>query len=100
VGRYNECPDFNYGVLMTEEENNMKWYEQFFCALPIALISIGGAVGGLCGGLAFALNISVFSKKLSTAKKYLFTTFITLGAVLSYFIILVILAIVFPDTFG
>ncbi|WP_426369881.1 hypothetical protein [Pseudocolwellia sp. HL-MZ7] len=85
---------------MSEEENNMKWYEQLFCGLPIALISIGGAVGGLCGGLAFALNISVFSKELSTGKKYLFTSLITLGAVISYFIILVVLAIVFPETFA
>lgn len=84
---------------MNEEENNMKWYEQLFCGLPIALVSIGGAVGGLCGGLAFALNISVFSKKMSTAKKYLFTSLITLGAVISYFLIVVVLAIIFPDTF-
>jgi sulfite exporter TauE/SafE len=85
---------------MSEEENNMKWYEQLFCALPIALVSVGGAIGGLCGGLAFALNINIFSKQLSTAKKYLFTTLITLGAVICYFIILVILAIIFPETFG
>lgn len=85
---------------MLEELKKMKWYDQLFCALPIGLVVVGGAIGGVFGALAFTLNIKVFSKELSSLKKYIFTLLITLGSVILYLVIIIVLALLFPGIFG
>jgi hypothetical protein len=44
---------------MTEQneplaERKLTILEQVICAAPIALVAVGGALGGLCGALAWA----------------------------------------------
>ena len=81
---------------MTQESKSLKWYEQVVCLLPIALVAVGGAIGGLCGGLAVAINMLIFSKDISVGKKYLYVLLVGLGSVVLYLVLAVIWTLLFP----
>ncbi|MCL1127502.1 hypothetical protein [Shewanella surugensis] len=78
----------------------LKWYEKLACMWPLGLIFVSGAVGGLFGGMAFTLNLRIFNKDWSDPKKYLYIVLTGLGVIVAYFIIIVALALIFPDWFG
>ena len=80
--------------------NKLKWYEYLACCWPLILVGIGGLLGGLCGGVAYGINANIFSKEISSAKKYIYTTLVGIGAIILYFILAVVLALLFPDLFG
>ena len=40
------------------------------CAWPLALVIVGGAIGGLCGGIAWALNTKIMASSLSAPVRY------------------------------
>ena len=86
----------NQEKFMAQESKSLKWYEQVVCLLPIALVVIGGAIGGLCGGLAVALNMLIFSKDISVGKKYFYVVLVGLGAVVLYLFLAVIWTLLFP----
>ena len=44
--------------------------QQVFCAWPLALVAIGGAIGGLCGGAAWAINARIMSSGMSAPVRY------------------------------
>jgi len=44
--------------------------QQVFCAWPLALVIIGGAIGGLCGGVAWAINARIMSSARSAPARY------------------------------
>lgn len=44
--------------------------QQVMCAWPLALVIVGGAIGGLCGGIAWALNTKIMSSSLSPPVRY------------------------------
>ena len=69
---------------MSEVKPQMKWYEMLACLWPIALVSIGGGIGGLLGGLACGLNFHIFTKDISTFKKYSLTTLTGITAIALY----------------
>ena len=64
----------------------LKWYQWVWSALPLALALIGGALGGLFGGLALAINGRIFRSKLKGVAKYLATGLVSIGAVIVFFI--------------
>ena len=72
---------------MSEVKPQMKWYEMLACLWPIALMSVGGGIGGLLGGLAIALNLTIFGKDFSNKKKYVLTTLSGISAVVLYIVI-------------
>jgi hypothetical protein len=61
-------------------KHGLVWYEHIWIALPFALIAIGGAIGGGCGGAAWAINKSVFQKTQNPVLRYVFTGMISIGA--------------------
>jgi len=61
-------------------KQDLAWYEHIWIALPFALIAIGGANGGGCGGAAWAINKSVFQKTQNPVLRYVFTGMISIGA--------------------
>ena len=63
------------------------WYEQVWIALPIGLVAVGGAIGGLCGGAAWAINKKVFQKTESVVLRYLWTGLISAAAVIAYIVL-------------
>lgn len=39
------------------------------CGWPLALVAVGGMIGGACGGAAFGINLSIWKSSLPTALK-------------------------------
>lgn len=64
----------------------LKWYQWLWCGLPFVLAIIGGALGGLFGGIACAINGRVFRYNLNGLAKYLLTGLVSLGAVVAFLI--------------
>jgi hypothetical protein len=44
--------------------------QQIFCAWPLALVVVGGAIGGLCGGVAWAINTRIMSSSMAAPARY------------------------------
>lgn len=65
----------------------LEWYEQLWIALPIALVAVGGAIGGGCGGLAWAINKTVFKKTRHPVLRYLWTGLISVSAVIVWLLV-------------
>lgn len=68
----------------------LQWYEYLWLGLPALLIFIGGALGGLCGGIAFYLNVKVFRSDLHIAAKYVLTGIVSFVAVILFFIVVAV----------
>jgi hypothetical protein len=62
-------------------------FQWIWCGIPLILIFIGGAIGGLIGGVAFWLNTHVFRSETSGLEKYVLVGLISLIAFLAYLII-------------
>jgi hypothetical protein len=54
---------------------------------PLILIPLGGAIGGACGAGAFAINHIVFQRTEKPALRYVWTGFISVGAVILFLIV-------------
>ena len=68
----------------SSEKPKLKTYEWFWALLPIGLVAIGGAIGGLIGGGAAAWNVKVFGSARPNGRKYVYTGLISLGSVIMY----------------
>ena len=44
--------------------------QQVVCAWPFVLVIVGGAIGGLCGGVAWAANTKIMSSTLAAPVRY------------------------------
>ncbi len=53
---------------------------------PLILIALGGAIGGACGGGAFALNHMIFQRTEQPVFRYLFTGLISVGAIVLFLV--------------
>jgi len=65
----------------------LEWYQYVWMGIPIVLLFVGGALGGLCGGLAVAVSSRVFRSDLSAGMKYGLTGLISGAAFITYFIV-------------
>jgi hypothetical protein len=65
----------------------LAWYEQLWIALPFGLVAVGGAIGGACGGMAWAINKTVFTKINNPVLKYVLTGLISAAAVVVWLIV-------------
>lgn len=82
------------------EKRKLTTFEQVVCAWPLALLLVGGALGGACGGAAWALNTKIMSSALSAPVRYGLIVLTGVGAGFLYFLGIFILASVFPNLFG
>ena len=69
----------------------LEWYQYVWMVIPVTLVFMGGAVGGLCGGLAAAMSSRIFRSDHSEAVKYGLTGLISLGAFVSYFVLVTVI---------
>ena len=60
-------------------------------ALPFALVIVGGATGGACGGLAWFINLKVFQKTEHPVLRYVWTGLISAAAAAVYVIAALVL---------
>jgi hypothetical protein len=61
---------------MTQAENQqtakpkLSAVQQAFCAWPLVLVFVGGAIGGACGGVAWSINTRIMSSEISAPLRY------------------------------
>jgi hypothetical protein len=82
-----------------EPTAKLPWTCQLAAGWPILLVILGGALGGGCGGAAYAISISLFKKHGVNATTYLLSVLIGIAAIAIYLVIIVALAIAFPNLF-
>lgn len=70
----------------------LKWYEWTWNALPVLLVTMGGALGGVIGVLAFSGNLKIFRSSENPVLKYILTGVVSFVAVVVYFILGILLA--------
>lgn len=63
------------------------WYQHVWLALPLALIAVGGAIGGVCGGMACAFNYKTFRNTGHPVLRYVLTGLVSLTAVGAYLVL-------------
>lgn len=70
------------------------WYAIAWIMLPLGLVIIGGAIGGVVGALAATLNRVVFRTDAPGWAKYALTAFIGLGAFVLWVVAVVVIQVV------
>jgi hypothetical protein len=60
----------------------LRWYEYVWCIIPILLIFVGGALGGVVGAIAFFINLRILRSSLNVALRYLLSGGVTVLAVI------------------
>lgn len=68
----------------------LKWYQWAWGGLPFLLLIIGGALGGLFGGIALVVNGRVFRSNLNGLAKYLLSGLVSALAVGAFFVVAVL----------
>ncbi len=62
-------------------------FQLIWSGLPLVMLLIGGAIGGLIGGGAYWTNVLVFRSEMSTAERYILTALISGIAVVFFLIV-------------
>ena len=68
----------------------LQWYQWLWAGLPIALIFVGGVLGGLFGFIATTLSIRIFRSEMSSVPQYLAVGGISVLAVVSYLVVAIL----------
>jgi hypothetical protein len=68
-------------------KSNLRWYEYVWACLPIALLGIGGAIGGACGAAVVPLNMKLMGSQRKTWRKFALTGALSLISLGAYFLI-------------
>ena len=69
----------------------LEWYQQIWIGWPIVMVAFGGAIGGGCGGAAWALNRKVFLKTEHPVLRYVWTGLISLASIVIWLVLASIL---------
>ena len=70
-----------------------------FCAWPLALAAVGGALGGMLGAMAWMLNVKIMKSDFIAAVTIPAVILTGVGAFAAYFVIVIWIAIQFPEAF-
>lgn len=65
----------------------LKRYEWVLSALPLLLIFVGGAIGGLIGSIGFSINVPIFRSKLPSSVKIILSLILLPVFVVIYFVL-------------
>ena len=79
------------------EKPKLKPFEYAWAGWPLIMVAIGGALGGLCGGAAMALNVKIFNSSRSVKYKYGMTLLVSLASILVYLVAVTVLVLIFPS---
>lgn len=69
-------------------EPPFQWYQYVWAGMPLALIAIGGLLGGLCGATATVLNGRIFRANWNGWFKYLLTGLVSFSTVAMYMVLI------------
>lgn len=84
----------------TSEPRKLSIMEQIVCAWPLALVAVGGALGGVCGAVAWVLNTRIMASSMGAPMRYALIVLSGIGAIALYFAGAILLAVLFPNIFG
>jgi hypothetical protein len=65
----------------------LTWYEHVWIGWPLALVAVGGGIGGACGGAAWGINRVVFLSIRQPVLRYLVTGLISVAAIVIYLVV-------------
>jgi hypothetical protein len=71
----------------------LKWFQYALCGLPILLVIVGGAIGGLIGAIGYLINYNIFRQEGTQISKYLKVV----GIIASSYILFFLIAEVFKN---
>ena len=80
-------PHLMVGNRMVQLAPPLEWYQWAWLGVSLVLVLIGGAIGGLCAGLAVTINSRIFRMDYSEGMKYALTGLISAGAFITWFAI-------------
>lgn len=87
-GRFlDPIPNLEVGGQIIQLRPALAWYQYVWMSLPIVLVFGGGAIGGMCGGLAAGVSSRIFRSDRSEGMKYALTGMISLAAFVTYFVL-------------
>lgn len=75
------------------------WHAHLVSGWPLVLVAVGGLLGGLCGGAAYAIAITVIRKKGVSVATYIAAVVIGILGIALYFGAIFALVSTFPDMF-
>ena len=52
----------------------------FLCGWPLLMVAIGGAIGGGLGGVAYAINLSIYKSKMHLVAKIMLNLLVGMAA--------------------
>lgn len=65
----------------------LPWYAWAWSVLPLFMLFVGGAIGGVLGAIAAVFNVRVFRSSMPTVARFLITAVISGVAVILYVIL-------------
>jgi len=87
VGLGLDVPQLQVGSQLIAAVKPLAWYQWVWSGLAVFLVFTGGAIGGMLGGLALAINVRIFHEALPEVMKYLAAAATSLIAFLFYLLI-------------
>ena len=69
----------------------LKWYVWVWIALPILLVFVGGALGGIVGALGLTTNAKIVRSKMTGLAKFVLTAVVSLFVVAAFVAVVVAL---------
>ncbi|GFZ90044.1 hypothetical protein [Dyella caseinilytica] len=89
-------PEGSFTISQPKEQQKLGGFEYFWAALPLLVLVIGGAIGGLFAALAVTANFAIFRSTKSRLYKYSVSTCVTLGTVILWYVVALLLMVIFP----
>jgi hypothetical protein len=68
-------------------EKPLQWYQWLWVGVPLLLLFLGGAIGGLVGAIAVTLNVRILRSNMSGILRYVTTAFVSVAACGMYLVI-------------
>ncbi|AGG90273.1 hypothetical protein LRK24_05200 [Rhodanobacter denitrificans] len=78
-----------------DPEKTLAGFDYVWACWPLSVAFVGGALGGLCGGAAAAINVKLFKSGKSKTYKYVASLLVSLGALVAYFILAMLFVAIF-----
>ena len=89
-------PEGGFTVSAPKETPKLTGFEYFWCALPMGITVMGGAVGGLIAGMAVIANLTIFRSSRTPSKKYILSTVVLIGTFIAWWAAALTLLTIFP----
>lgn len=78
-------------VVRTAKPGELTPVAHMLCAWQFVFLFLGGLVGGGLGGIAYAINVAIYKTRLPTPAKIISIIAVGIGAMIAYFIVIVML---------